>query len=185
VGIPWPFSLGAEDGITLPGGVSRICIYFRPGTFDPQRRGFFLLCAHELVHALQVQQSPASGRGLGLLNAFIFRYLTCFFTAWTAMPRRGNLYEDEAYEHEAILARALARAAQSLPGAPGFPGAAALARADPQVIKRGARVKGSCGSGAAGLGAALAAAAVTPLGAIVYAIAGAVQGAASLVRRTA
>ena len=167
VGIPWPFCLGSEDGITLPAGHSTIGIYLRPGAWQPGSPRFFLLCVHELVHALQVQRSPAAGRGLGLLNAFIFHYLSCFFCAWSAAPHRGNLYEDEAYEHEAIVARALARA--------GKPDAAELARVDPRVIKKSVRMKGTCGSGPQALGAGLLAAAVVPFGAIVYAVAGMVS----------
>ncbi len=165
VGIPWPFSLGSEIAITLPAGHSGIGIYFRPGRYEPYEPRFFLLCVHELVHALQVVQSPAEGKGLGLLNAFIFHYLTCYFCAWSAAPRRGNLYEDEAYDHEALVARALAGGAD----------ATALARVDPRVIKKKARVKGTCGTGASALGAALMAALVLPPGAIVYAIAGLVS----------
>ncbi len=178
-GIPWPFSLGDEDAITLTGGLSRIRICFRPSVCEPLSLRFFLLCGHELVHALQVQQSPAGGRGLGLLNAFIVHYLTCFFAAWSALPHHGNLYEDEAYEYEGILGGALHAAGRerALPcdaaGRPasGFAGVPALARIDPRVIRRRAAARGPCAGGAAAVGAGLLAAVTAAAGAAVYGVA--------------
>ncbi len=177
--IPWPFSLGDEDAITLTGGFSRIAICFRPRVYEPLSLRFFILCGHELVHALQVQQSPAGGRGLGLLNSFIFHYLTCFFCCGSALPHRGNLYEDEAYEYEGILGRALhavGREAAFPCGAaggphPGFAGVPALRRIDPRVIRRRAEARGPCAAGAAAVGAGLLAAVTAAAGASVYGIA--------------
>ena len=190
-GIPWPFSAGDEDAITLTGGCSRIGIYFRPDRYEPGSLPFFLLCAHELVHALQVQESPARGRGLGLLNAFVIHYLTCFFVARSAAAGRGNIYEDEAYQYEGILGAALSavgREAAFPCGGGGVPdplfaGVPALARVDPRVIRRRAEARGSCGRGIPALAAGLLAAAVAAAGAVVYGIAGLISRPAAAVRR--
>jgi hypothetical protein len=178
-GIPWPFSLGDEDAITLTGGFSRVEICFRPAVCEPPSLRFFLLCAHELVHALQVQQSPAGGRGLGLLNAFIIHYLACFFAAGSALPHRGNFYEDEAYEYEGVLGGALHAVGRDRGSpcdaaggpAPGFAGVPALARIDPRLIKRRAAARGPCAGGAAAVAAGLLAVLTAAAGAAVYGVA--------------
>jgi hypothetical protein len=198
VGIRWPFSAGDEAAIALPAGLSAIRVYIRPDCYEPATHRFFLLCAHELAHALQVQSSPLRGCGLGLLNAFAFDYLTSFLAAWSAAPQRGNRYEDEAYAHEALLDRTLSALPQDrrlpcLPtGKPNtrFAGAALLAAIEPRVIKRHAAARGPSRGRALGMGLGRGAAADwyntagwcllgAGVGAIAGGAAGAVLGAAA------
>jgi hypothetical protein len=193
VGIRWPFCAGDEAAIALPGGLSAIRIYIRADCYEPATHRFFLLCAHELVHALQIQSSPLRGRGLGLLNAFAFYYLTGFLKTWSAAPQRGNRHEDEAYAYEAVLGRALStlprdRRLPCLPSGqpnPAFAGAARLAAIEPRVIKRCAAALGPSRGRALGLGLGRGAGADwcnaagwCLLGAGVGAIAGGAAGAA-------
>ncbi len=155
IGIPSPFSGGGQEAITLASG-NRIKIHFREDAFQPCTREFFVRCAHELVHALQIQESFAEGRGVGYFNAFNLKYLTCYLHGYSAAEGEGNEYEDEAYEYERRLEAAL----DQVPAAdrlhcncsaipfgtpnPTFVGVAGLERIDRRVVKRRAGSHGAC-----------------------------------------
>ena len=93
LGPPWP--LGSKSGFTCPSsrGMCTTNLYLRQDLYDPCSKETFLLIAHELVHALQIQQR---GCGLGLFNWFVISYLTCLFSTFSS--ERTNPLEREAYD---------------------------------------------------------------------------------------
>lgn len=93
-GIPGPFDRG-QSGFTLPAPFGGINVYLKPENYDPcgQQEETFLLIAHELVHALQIQDAT----GLGLFSSFVTGYISCFLTTGFSSAR-DNPYEREAYD---------------------------------------------------------------------------------------
>jgi hypothetical protein len=156
LGIKRPFKWGSQEATTLPSGVSGIHIYIREGSFEPCTQEFFVLCAHELVHALQIQESFGSGRGLGHVNSFSLKYTSCYTKEFSANEDEGNKYEDEAYRYGRLLDNALntVNAADRLPcdcgsipfgkANPTFIGVAEIEKIDPGVIKRKVSSQGAC-----------------------------------------
>jgi hypothetical protein len=95
-GFPFPANAGSQHGLTLPDstGLFGINVYLENGIDDPCSEDTFLTIAHELVHALQIQEG---GAGLGLFNAWVVRYVTC---AWSSFSSgRDNVFEREAYDY--------------------------------------------------------------------------------------
>ena len=89
-----------KKGLALP-RPGRTNIYFNEGYFDvcdtyrPSEADSFRLLAHELVHALQNQES-------NWISARI-AYLTCYINAGFSHKRnKGNCREDEAYEYQKV-----------------------------------------------------------------------------------
>jgi hypothetical protein len=118
-GIPFPLNIGPKDGITVPSAFSSaINIYLADGNYVPCGPGApprpdepsswsseqynqagaahhtFLLLAHELVHALQIQESAGSGY---IPGSWITQYVTCWFASRST--HCGNPIEDEAYDY--------------------------------------------------------------------------------------
>jgi hypothetical protein len=103
-GIPFPLNRG-QGGITIAsvGFSSDINIYIQEGLYypcssvpgdGPQAQESFLALAHELVHALQIQQMLGSGY---IPGSWITKYVTCFLTSLSADC--DNEIEQEAYEY--------------------------------------------------------------------------------------
>lgn len=89
VGIPWQVDKG-QPAITLG-------LWSGPGVYlrDPPdfcQRDSFLLVAHELVHAFQIQQTSGSP----VPGSWTFNYVFCWWVSGFT-DLRGNCYEDEAY----------------------------------------------------------------------------------------
>jgi hypothetical protein len=96
-GIPFPWSLGPEYGITLTWGFgSGIHIYMKSGQWTPcdqegQGLQAFLIFAHELVHVLQIMNLPDPALWLP-------SYLGHFLSSGFSYDCSNNV-EREAYEH--------------------------------------------------------------------------------------
>ena len=97
-GIPWPYSLVAKGGITLPSGLGRVHVHV--AKWDPCSCAGLALLVHEAFHVLQYQQSPG---GVGLLHGFALKYVVR--AAWEGGAER-NKYEKPAYEQEAAFRKA-------------------------------------------------------------------------------
>ncbi|HEY1263805.1 MAG TPA: hypothetical protein VGF06_09790 [Terriglobales bacterium] len=84
-----------QEGMTIPdpGGITEIHVYLKDGIDDPCGRRTFLVIAHELVHVLQIE---AALPGLGLLNGFVIKYVTCSWASFSG--DRDNALEQEAYK---------------------------------------------------------------------------------------
>jgi hypothetical protein len=104
-GMPFPLSLGPQSGITIAsvGFSPDINIYIREGHYYPCSTGpndgpaaheSFLLLAHELVHALQIQQMLGNGY---IPGSWITKYMTCYLTSLSSDC--SNEIEQEAYEY--------------------------------------------------------------------------------------
>jgi Domain of unknown function (DUF4157) len=89
-----------RNAITVTSGVRATHIYLRKGTYDPCSLEGFVLVAHELVHALQIEKGPASR---AYLNSWAFRYLRCLITSLTFAGGGGNGLENEAYEYGTLV----------------------------------------------------------------------------------
>src|SRR6266540_3054675 len=153
IGLPAPYSLGSQLAMTMSRNKS-IHIYIREEEYEPCTRHFFRTCVHELVHALQIRQAPAGGRGAGIFNFFSFNYLTCYVRT-ISDEDRDNRYEREAYDHEDVVDDALTQTGGELPCAcsatmpvaspnPAFKGVSALAKIHPSVIMKEATQTGPC-----------------------------------------
>lgn len=100
-GIPFPLQVG-RAGITIAsvGFSGDIKIYIDEQVYYPcgpdGRRAHesFLIIAHELVHALQIQQMFGSGY---IPGSWITKYVTCFLTSLSIDC--SNEIEQEAYEY--------------------------------------------------------------------------------------
>jgi len=95
-----PLRRGALAGLVLPtlGGTIHVFAAHEPGSLE-----HFATVAHELVHALQIQQ----GRARGYANAWIWSYLYCAVAAFTTVGWGANVYEREAYGFEGRLRKEL------------------------------------------------------------------------------
>ena len=102
VGPPFPLSLITDDAITVTSGVRDINIYLRKGAYDPYSLETFILLAHELVHALQIQKGRTSR---WYFNDWIFRYLKCLMSSLTYKSGGGNGLENEAYRYGEMVRR--------------------------------------------------------------------------------
>jgi hypothetical protein len=92
----FPFLMDhGQEGMTLPdpGGISGINIYLKNGIDDPCSEDTFLTIAHELIHALQIENQASI---FGLLNGFIIKYVTCSWASFSS--GRDNALEREAYD---------------------------------------------------------------------------------------
>ena len=100
-GIPFPLHTG-QSGITIAsiGFSGKINIYLEEGVYYPcgpdgvKAHESFLIVAHELVHALQIQQSLGEGY---IPGSWVTKYVTCFLTSLSADC--SNEIEQEAYEY--------------------------------------------------------------------------------------
>ena len=95
--IPFPFNLGPEGAITLTTGVHEIHMYLHEGTYDPCSQGTFVTLAHELVHALQIDQKSADTLAF---HAWIEQYVACTITGLSTEDTGGNALENEAYNFQ-------------------------------------------------------------------------------------
>jgi hypothetical protein len=103
-GLPW-YVPGSRDGFTLPDALSTsdVNVYIQHGHYNPcsshpaDAEETFLLIAHELVHALQIQDSFAGG--LGLFHPFVSGYISCTLATGSFSGERTNPFEDEAYSY--------------------------------------------------------------------------------------
>jgi len=195
IGIPWPYSRGDEEAITLPGGNSQIGIYIAPDQYQPCTIDFVVRIAHELVHALQIQSSMFDGKGLGRFHMFTIKYLSCWSRQWQHPNNQNDdkhPYEKEAYEYEDRLRAALTAEAapNQLPctcGAFGqvtenaaFVGVDALEEKKGHIVKRRARQTTPCRGqfGRIGTGLVWDGTAGAPLYNVLgWALAGAIVGA--------
>lgn len=93
-GTPW-YLPRSMTGFALPAslGIGTVNIYVREDMYEPCSKQTFLLIAHELVHALQFQQS---GPGVGLFNLGLANYIAC---ALAAGSYRDHPAEREAYDY--------------------------------------------------------------------------------------
>ena len=96
-GTPWyvPWS---RTGFTTPAslGIGTVNIYLREDRYQPCTKGTFLLIAHELVHALQFQQS---GFGVGLFNFGLAHYIACALRKRSFGGDPDHPAEREAYDY--------------------------------------------------------------------------------------
>jgi hypothetical protein len=99
-GPPFLLSLITRDAITVTSGVRDTNIYLKKGTYDPCSLEGFVLVAHELVHALQIEKGPGSRV---YFNTWIFRYLRCLLTSLTFEDGGGNGLENEAYRYGMLV----------------------------------------------------------------------------------
>jgi hypothetical protein len=91
-GIPYPYSLGPEAGITLTFGFGTgIHIYMAEGLWNPCSLDAFLIFAHECVHVLQINNLP--NRALWV-EFYLRKFLQSNFASDCS-----NILEREAYEH--------------------------------------------------------------------------------------
>jgi hypothetical protein len=91
-GIPYPYSLGGESGLTLALGFGTgIHVHLASGQWNPCSYAAFLMLAHELVHVLQIKNLPYEGLWTEL-------YLRNFVRSGFAYDC-SNALEREAYEH--------------------------------------------------------------------------------------
>lgn len=97
LGLPW-FVPKGKGGFTLPDAlsVSAVTIYLRPDCYDPNSTETFLLIAHELVHAQQIQDMAY---GVGLVHPFVASYLGCALANGDFSGSPRNPYEAEAYAY--------------------------------------------------------------------------------------
>jgi hypothetical protein len=97
LGLPW-FVPKGKGGFTLPDALSasEVTIYLRPDCYDSNSAETFLLIAHELVHAQQIQDMAF---GVGLAHPFVASYLGCALANGDFSGSRRNLYEAEAYAY--------------------------------------------------------------------------------------
>lgn len=104
-GIPAPFNLFTQGGITLPEPLGTRGIRIHVARWDPCSVGGLALLVHEAFHVLQYQESLP---GLSYVRGFTLKYL--FRATWEGGGER-NLYEAPAYAHE----RAFVAACRDLP----------------------------------------------------------------------
>jgi len=109
-GIPAPFSLFAQGGITLPEPLGGRGIRVYVGRWDPCSCKGLALIVHEAFHVLQYQESPA---GIGLIHGFALKYLVR--ATWEGGAER-NKYEKPAYAQELAFAKACAALPRPLCG---------------------------------------------------------------------
>lgn len=83
------------DRIDLP-VCGTVNIYVREDMYEPRSKRTFLLIAHELVHALQFQQS---GPGVGLFNLGLANYIACALATGSFLGDRDHPAEREAYDY--------------------------------------------------------------------------------------
>jgi hypothetical protein len=103
-GLPW-YVPGNRDGFTLPDALSAsdVNVYIQNGHYKPcssipgEAEETFLLIAHELVHALQIQDSFAGG--LGLFHPFVAGYIACTLANGSFSGEPSNPFENEAYSY--------------------------------------------------------------------------------------
>lgn len=93
-GTPW-YLPRSMTGFAFPAslGIGRVNIYVRGDMYDPCSKDTLLLIAHELVHALQFQQS---GLGVGLFNFGLANYIACSLATGSY---RNHPAEREAYDY--------------------------------------------------------------------------------------
>ena len=93
-GTPW-YLPRSMTGFALPAslGIGTVNIYVREDMYEPCSKETFLLIAHELVHALQFQQS---GPGVGLFSFGLANYIAC---ALATGSYRNHPAEREAYDY--------------------------------------------------------------------------------------
>ena len=96
-GTPW-YLPRAMTGFALPAslGIGTVNIYLREDMYEPCSRRTFLLIAHELVHALQFQQS---GLGVGLFNLGLANYIACAMATGSFVGDPDHPAEREAYDY--------------------------------------------------------------------------------------
>lgn len=96
-GTPW-YLPRSMTGFALPAslGIGTVNIYIRGDMYEPCSKKTFLLLAHELVHALQFQQS---GPGVGLFHFGLANYIACAVAAGSFGGDPDNPAEREAYDY--------------------------------------------------------------------------------------
>jgi len=96
-GTPW-YLPRSMTGFAFPAslGVGTVNIYVRDDMYEPCSKKTFLLIAHELVHALQFQQS---GFGVGLFSFGLANYVACALAAGSFVGDHDHPAEREAYDY--------------------------------------------------------------------------------------
>jgi len=96
-GTPW-YLPRAMTGFAFPAslGIGTVNVYVREDMYEPCSKKTFLLIAHELVHALQFQQS---GPGVGLFNLGLANYMACALATGSFLGDRDHPAEREAYDY--------------------------------------------------------------------------------------
>jgi hypothetical protein len=131
-GIPAPFSLFTQGGITLPEPLGTHGIRIHVARWDPCSVPGLALLVHEAFHVLQYQESLP---GISLLRGFTVKYL--FRATWEGGAER-NLYEKPAYAQ----GNAFERACRALPrplcraGTVDLEMQAELLRRSPALVRR-------------------------------------------------
>ena len=96
-GTPW-YLPRSMTGFAFPAsfGMGTVNIYVRKDMYEPCSKKTFLLIAHELVHALQFQQS---GFGVGLFSFGLANYVACALAAGSFVGDHDHPAEREAYDY--------------------------------------------------------------------------------------